>query len=143
MIDPDTQNRVRKLTKRNEFGLFPHFDLVENTVGLRPASPIEYFDRLLLQNEWFEDDIQLVGIGLTEAGSIYTLTSQPFIKGRASTTAEIGECLLGLGFTEIDVDLAAWIEPKEKVVISDAHPRNVVTDSKGRILPIDLIMGRY
>ena len=120
VYEPDCEPLIYKLTKRNEFGLFPHFDQNNQSVGLRPASPIEYFERLLLQNEWFEDDIRLEGIGITDAGSIYTLTSQPFIQGQASTLDEIAGLLSDLGFTELDRELAAWIEPGEKIILSDA-----------------------
>ncbi|MEO0413955.1 MAG: hypothetical protein AAF226_03270 [Verrucomicrobiota bacterium] len=142
VIGPNSDNRVYKLTKRNEFGLFPHYYAEEESVGLRPASPLEYFDRLLMQNEWFGDDTQLEGIGFTDAGSVYTLTSQPFVQGRASTLDEISGLLSSLGFREFDPELAAWKDDENQIVLSDAHPRNLVTDSKGRVLPIDLIIGR-
>ncbi len=143
VIGMDRQEVVHKLTKRNEFGLFPMFDRQDGSIGLRPATPSEYFDRLLLQNVWFGDDIQLQGIGISDGGSTYVLTSQPFISGRAADRADIATQFSSLGFQEIDADLAAWIEPNSKIVLSDAHPRNVIVDQQGRLLPIDIIMGRY
>lgn len=95
----------------------------------------------MLQNELFHDDWQLLGIAASGSGSLYVVTSQPFITGRASTPAEISGLLTSLGFICQDPETAAWYRPVDNILCLDAHPRNVVTDESGRILPIDLILG--
>lgn len=141
--EADFDPRMYKLTKRNAFGLFPVPDFAAGAMGSRPALPSEYLDRLDLQNVVFGDDNALEGIALSDTGAIYTVTSQPYIKGRAASPSEIARLMIRSGFDLSDEALGAWIRPADRIAILDALPRNVVRDSAGRILPIDLVMGRY
>lgn len=143
VYEPDDDPLIYKLTKRSAFGYYASYKPDSGELGMRPATAIEYLDRLLISNEFFGDDIQLEGIGISSGGSIYTLTSQPFIEGEAASVEEIRSWLSGAGFMVVDEQVGGWIHPEERVAVWDAKPRNVVRDNDGRILPIDLILGRF
>src|ERR1043166_5007013 len=51
---------------------------VGNQPDLTPALPLEYLERLILQNQLFGDDIRLEGIALEE-GKTVIVTSQPVL----------------------------------------------------------------
>lgn len=103
VIAPPGTARVTKLTKRSSFGRFPGYSS-EFGVSSRPAlaSESEYLERLHLQNELFGDDNRLEGIALSDGGSVYTVTSQPFIDGRGATWEEIRDRMNESDFEVID-----------------------------------------
>ncbi|MCG8601369.1 MAG: hypothetical protein MI807_14595 [Verrucomicrobiales bacterium] len=81
IFEPDFDDLIYKLTRKNEFGLFPHYDPETRSIGSRPALPSEYLRRLELQNELFADDIRLMGLGITDVGAVYTLPPSSPIRG--------------------------------------------------------------
>ena len=64
------------------------------------ATPLEYLDRLLLENSLFGDTIELVGV-CDEEGGLVVLTSQPNLVGGAVTPEEIIEFMRRLWFKEL------------------------------------------
>ena len=111
------------------------------------AMPLEYLERLLLQNEVFGDVISLEGVA-QETGGIVIVTSQPNITGNEVSGAHILNFMLGQWFKPLrDLHLGrsgamAFYRDLDEVAAFDGHPGNFVKDSEGRFLPIDLILVR-
>ena len=141
-MPPDDGGNVIKLTKRNAYGLYAVFDPASGKTGSRPASALEYLERLQWHNDLFGDDIRLLGVAENSGGAVFTLTSQPFISGECATHDEIAAFQSGLDFELLDEVLGAWIRRSDGLVMLDAVPRNVIRDEAGWILPIDIIFGR-
>lgn len=123
-------NRWVKATYPNRFGL---------AWGRREsATAREYLTRLILQNRYFADDIQLVALVCSNA-RLRVLISQPHIAGDPATCGEIQRWFESLGFIcrEAD-DRIAWYEPEENLLIADAHEGNVIRSQNGVLVPIDL-----
>ena len=110
---------------------------------LRDATPLEYFDRLLLQNAVFGDDIQLLGI-IDKARGMHLVTSQPDIVGDLVTPDEIIACMAASGFERIPAvrlgheDALAFLRPADRLAVFDCHIGNFVK-SGPHIVPIDVI----
>lgn len=89
------------------------------------ATPSEYFDRLLLQNEIFHDDIRLERI-VENDGKPIIVTSQPAIKGNAPTQAAPDELMLEKGYEKL-----------AEGAYYDEDPRNAIQAADGHIYPIE------
>jgi hypothetical protein len=100
--------RVFKLTKANCFGftvdaewfLDEESDAAELKPALRGATPLEYFERLLLQNEIFGDAVEFVGI-IDKRQALQVVTSQPAIRGEPATPSEIAALMEALSFSPL------------------------------------------
>ena len=148
------QGRYIKLTYAGRFGLAADaqwfFDAEREEAGakafLRDATPLEYLDRLLLQNEVFGDDIRLLGI-IDKARGMHVVTSQPDIDGGLVTLEEIVAFMAASGFTRIDAvrlgheDALAFYRPADGLAVFDCHVGNFIK-SGPHVVPIDLIVQR-
>jgi hypothetical protein len=123
-----------KATYHNRFGLAWGRD---GTATVR-----EYLTRLLLQNIYFGDDIQLVA--LVNCGEkLRVLISQPHVAGEPATYDEIQRWFRFLGFSRIETGGSiAWYLPTENLLVADAHEGNVIRIRTGKdasfLVPIDL-----
>jgi hypothetical protein len=123
-------NRWRKVTYHNKFGL---------AWGKHETATVcEYLTRLVLQNKYFGDDIQLVA--LVQCGSrIRVLTSQSHVAGERAPYEEIRQWFFDLGFKCLKHDgCIAWYLKSENLLIADAHEGNVLRTVDGMLVPIDL-----
>jgi hypothetical protein len=130
-----------KFTKPASAGYVVSFDL--GAPALEPALPLEYLERLLLQNEIFADQVTFVGV----AGEIYQpriVTRQPHIPGEDATQDEIINLMTELGFGRLPdrfsvgyADSLAFIS--DEVAVFDLRPANVVRTEDGLIVPINSI----
>jgi hypothetical protein len=123
-------NRWFKATYPNRFGL----------AWGRPgsANPAEYLSRLLLQNEYFEDDIKLVAL-VNCRGKLRVLISQPHIQGEAATVSQIEEWFRNLEFSRLESgDRFAWYNRDDNLLVADAHQGNIIQNRDGSLTPIDL-----
>jgi hypothetical protein len=111
------------------------------------AMPLEYLDRLGLQNGVLGDQIRLEGIA-REAGGTVIVTSQPHVAGSEAVKEEILSFMSSLWFRPLrGLHLGrpgslAFYRDLDEVAAFDAHPANFVKDSDGVVLPIDLILLR-
>ena len=154
VLRDDESERVIKLTHAGRFGLAADaqwfFDEESGEAGakafLRDATPLEYLDRLLLQNEVFGDDIRLLGI-IDKARGMHVVTSQPDIDGGLVTLEEIVAFMAASGFTRIDAvrlgheDALAFYRPADGLAVFDCHVGNFIK-SGPHVVPIDLIVQR-
>ena len=114
---------------------------------LTNALPLEYLERLLLQNESFGDRIRLEGIAV-EDNQVVVLTSQPEVVGIDVSADEMREYMGKLWFAPLHglslgrPGALAFYRDLDEVAAFDAHPGNFVKDTNGVVLPIDLILLR-
>jgi hypothetical protein len=131
-----------KFTKPSAAGYVVSFDF--GHPDLRPALPLEYLERLNLQNRIFADDVSFVGI----AGAKHDfriVTRQSDIPGGAATDPEIIQLMTGeLGFTLLPRKFSVGYAEslaflREDVAVFDLRAANVVKMENGLIVPIDSI----
>jgi hypothetical protein len=112
---------------------------------LLPARPLQYLERLRLQNRCFGDFIRFIGI-TADSKERRIIISQPDIIGRPPTWDEIDDWFLRQGFAKLNVkslggyDAVAFAG--HGVGVFDVRPVNVVMSSDGILLPIDVMMRR-
>lgn len=117
------------------------------TPELTNALPLEYLERLLLQNSVFNDRIRLEGLAL-ESENLVLVTSQPAILGHPVEQSEMLAFMAKLWFQPLaGLSLGrpgalAFYRYLDEVAAFDAHPGNFVKDDNGVVLPIDLILVR-
>ena len=111
---------------------------------LTNALPLEYLERLQLQNNLFADDIRLEGVAI-ENGQMVLVTSQPAILGGQATEEGMINFMAKLWFQPLrGLSLGrpgalAFYRDLDEVAAFDAHPGNFVKDDNGVVLPIDLV----
>ncbi|MFT4177482.1 MAG: hypothetical protein QM627_12620 [Luteolibacter sp.] len=135
-----------KFTKPAAAGYVVSFD--SGIPSLEPALPLEYLDRLLLQNRIFADSVSFVGVG-GERHRPRIITRQPHVMGEEASRAEIVHLMTGeLGFQQLPerfsvgyADSLAFIA--EDIAVFDLRPANVVKTPEGLIVPIDAIPARW
>jgi hypothetical protein len=131
-----------KFTKTSAAGYIVSFE--SGMPALEPALPLEYLERLQMQNDLFADDVTFVGI----SGELYRpriVTRQPHIKGEDATPEEIVHLMtVELGFRQLSArfsvgyaDSLAFL--REDIAVFDLRPANVVRTRDGLIVPIDAI----
>lgn len=145
-------DRYIKLTKPNCFGLTvdaewffdDEHDEADFKPALRGATPLEYLERLLLQNAVFGDDLELLGI-IDKRQALHVVTSQPTIRGMAAPLELIADFMRASGFTQLrDVSVgrlgaASFLRPRDAIAAFDCHPANFLV-SKGSVVPIDVLL---
>lgn len=131
-----------KFTKPSAAGYVVSLDFGQP--DLCPALPLDYLERLALQNRIFADDVSFVGI----AGAKHDfriVTRQSDIPGAAALdsdivrlmTEELGFTLLPPKFSVGYAESLAFL--REDVAVFDLRPANVVKMENGLIVPIDSI----
>ena len=117
----------------------------ESDLDLTAALPLEYLERLLLQNRLFGDDVRLQGLAFEE-GKMVIITSQPVLIGYPVEEEDIAGYLAKLWFKPLRglhlgrPGALSFYRDLDEVAAFDAHPGNFVKDAEGIVLPIDLIL---
>jgi hypothetical protein len=132
---------VFKITRGAGYGLVPMpLDVVSGMIsdwfGVLPATPSQYFERLLLSNELYPGLNSLEGFCEWE-DRFCIVTSQPFIAGRNATDREIALFMESRGFTRLCE--ATWFRPGDDLAIFDVGGSNLFIDETGSLVPIDVI----
>jgi hypothetical protein len=131
-----------KFTKPAAAGYIVSFEF--GMPALEPGLPLEYLERLALQNEIFEDQMTFVGIA-GEHHRPRIVTRQPDIPGEAADPSEIIHMMTNeLGFSTLPecfvvgyANSLAFI--RGDIAVFDLRPANVVRTLEGIIVPIDSI----
>lgn len=116
-----------KTTKPGLYGMAAH---VEHTLDKKTqkfiarleyghALPLQYFDRLLLANKVFGDDIKLRAIVETPDGPSIE-TSQPDIDGQSPTTEAIADFMTQMGFAHVPSAGPTWYRAAENILLMSA-----------------------
>lgn len=132
---------VFKITRGAGYGLFPTpLDVVSGMIsdwfGVLPATPSQYFERLLLCNRLYPGLNALEGFCEWEE-RFCIVTSQPFISGRNGNDLEIARFMKARGFTRLCE--ATWFRPDDHLAIFDVGGSNLFIDEAGDLVPIDVI----
>lgn len=137
----ETSDRYFKLTRHGIFGLSPGIEiaLVSSAEDARrfylwEATPLEYLERLLLQNALVPGLNRLEGVISQPGGDLAIVTSQPRFDIVPVTTAEIDAWFDSLGFTKITH--AAYYRADDNLGIFDAHDKNLVRSGE-LLIPFD------
>ena len=150
----ETGDRYIKLTKANAFGLTvaaewfidDERDEAELKPALRGAMPSEYLDRLLLQNEIFGDEVELLGI-IDKRQALHVVTSQPTIRGGAASPEEISDFMHRLGFRLLPelhigrLGALSFFHERDGIAAFDCHAANYLVSGRD-IVPIDVLLVR-
>lgn len=131
-----------KFSKPSAAGYVVAFDAA--LPELVPALPLEYFERLALQNEVFADDVSFVGVA-GPRNDCRIVTRQSDIPGECATAEEIIQMmsqelefsLLPPRFSVGYLDSFAFV--RRDVAVFDLRPANVVKTMEGIVVPIDSI----
>ncbi len=127
--------RVTKATYGNCFGHLP-----DGT----DASPVGYFERLLLCNSVFGDQITFLGIEECRPGVIRVITEQPAVKGQPAEPDDIVRFFENAGFLRRRWGKSlVWYRPSDQIVASDTHGGNVLRTDQGGLVAIDVPLMRW
>ncbi len=134
--------RVFKVTRDGIFGLAPGMDLAlvssdqdARRFQLWEATPIEYLERLHLQNQLVPGLNRLEGV-LTQVGDLAIVTSQPRFDIVPVTQSEIDDWFAALGFEKITE--CGYYRAEDNLGIFDAHTKNLVR-FQDDLIPFDVI----
>ncbi|MFO1441345.1 MAG: hypothetical protein U1F81_23700 [Verrucomicrobiaceae bacterium] len=135
--------RVFKVTRDGIFGLSPGMDLalVSSDMEARrfqlwEATPIEYLERLLLQNELVPGLNRLEGIIDQGETDLTIVTSQPRFDIVPVTLAEIDAWFAAQGFQKVTP--CGYYRAEDNLGIFDAHAKNLVR-FEDTLIPFDVI----
>lgn len=136
-------DRYFKITRGGIFGLSPGIELALVSSGedarrfqLWEATPLEYLERLELQNELIPDLNVLEGILVQADGDLAIVTSQPRFEIVRVTEKEIDAWFAAQGFKKITQ--SAYYREEDNLGIFDAHEKNVVRAGE-LLMPFDVI----
>ena len=136
-----------KATKGPKFGFWPQLDprvvsiRLDECLGMRPATPGQYLQRLVLLDSLYSNLNCLQGFAILD-GHFSIITSQPWYAARNATWAEIKRWLSSLGFipvrSEMYDDSTRWYHPEQNLALFDVGESNVI-HTEGELVPIDII----
>jgi hypothetical protein len=133
---------VLKFTKAGKAAYVVNFDL--GTPTMVPGTPLEYLERLILQNEVFGNTLSFVGLG-GKPDSRRIITRQNIVVGRAARWEEIIRLMVQeLGFTKLRHNHGIGYEDsyafvRDDAVVFDMRPANVFATEDGVMVPVDCI----
>lgn len=134
--------RVFKVTRDGIFGLSPGIDLALVSSGqdarrfhLWEATPLEYLERLHLQNQLVPGLNHLEGI-LDQGDDLAVVTSQPRFDLVPVTQPEIDAWFARLGFEKVTE--CGYYRAEDNLGIFDAHTKNLVR-FEDDLIPFDVI----
>lgn len=135
--------RIIKITRNGVFGLSPGIELALVSSSQDPrrfqlweATPIEYLERLHLQNLLVPGLNRLEGVIAQANGDVAIVTSQPRFDIVPVTTPEIDAWFGSLGFRKITD--SAYYRAEDNLGIFDAHDKNLVRAGDD-LIPFDVI----
>lgn len=136
-----TTGTVLKFTKPDRSAYAVDFEL--GTPRMGRATPLDYLDRLAMQNEIFADTLRFVGIASNTDGK-RIITRQNTVRGRPARWEEIVKLMEDLGFTKLRHNHGIGYEDsyafvRDDSAVFDMRPANVFVTDEGDIVPVDCI----
>jgi hypothetical protein len=135
--------------KATAYGRFGH----SINKGPGKATPLEYLRRIAASNEAFNDSATIVGKFENENGSLGLIHAQDFIAqnpaGASHATPEqLIKFLESLGFFPSEGHFSkyeVWANANLGIEVADFHSGNVILNSEGIVVPIDIVVhkGRF
>lgn len=146
-------SRAVKRTIAGHFGQVPTVE--RGVLNRKLATPLEYLERLSLQNTVFADDFLVEGVIISDKPSMilfegpgqpsFVVSQQWVIAAEPSnptpSAEEIIDYLRSRGFEPAPRSYFGWFRREDGVLIVDAKPDNFMKTSEG-VTPIDLQMSR-
>lgn len=132
----ESWQRYVKITHPGFYGQYP-VPRPDGTPGLRPATPLEYLDRLALSNDLFADDWQVEGV-LDHPAGARLVTSQPVVVGERPTDEQVDVYLRALEFERIP-GKSYFASLPRSLAVFDGHNGNFLRGRSGQIFAIDVI----
>ncbi|MDR1818299.1 MAG: hypothetical protein LBR07_09085 [Puniceicoccales bacterium] len=119
------------------------------SLRVRKAFPSEYLQRIHRQNQTFNDDIEVLGVIVSE-DSIQFVTSQTFRRGTHPSDADIVKMMTHDGFAHVPPELIqnrylcnySFYREADNLLVSDAKGSNFIKSEDGVVRPIDVICQR-
>jgi len=120
-----------------------------SSLSVRKGFPSEYLQRIHRQNQTFNDDIEVLGVIVSE-DSIQFVTSQTFRRGTHPSDADIVAMMTHNGFTHVPPELIqnrylcnySFYREADNLLVSDAKGSNFIQSEDGLVRPIDVICQR-
>jgi hypothetical protein len=137
----DATGTVLKFTKPDKAAYAVNFDL--GTPKMASATPLDYLERLEIQNEIFGDNLRFVGVATADDGR-RIVTRQDVVTGRPARWEEIVRMMTDLGFTKLRHNHGVGYEDsyafvRDDAAVFDMRPANVFVTEDGVIVPVDCI----
>lgn len=132
---------VLKFTKPDRAAYAVNFDL--GTPSMVPATPLDYLERLRLQNEIFGDKLRFVGIA-SDGNFRRIVTRQDLVTGKPAWWDDIVRMMADLGFSKLRHNHGIGYEDsyaflRDDTVVFDLRPANVFVTDDGIVVPVDCI----
>jgi len=136
--------RLVKVTYPGEYGLRMRLvlpagtmpDRLSDAIGLGPATPLQYLDRLALHNDLFGDDVEFLGL-VRQRGRLSMVISQIFLRGEKPEIPQIESFMADNGFRKAGGE-NVYFRTEDRLAVFDAHARNFVL-TEGVPVPFDVI----
>jgi hypothetical protein len=138
---------VFKATKGPKYGFWPFLDesivstRLDEVLLMRPATPAQYLQRLLLLDSLYPDLNTLQGFTMLD-GHFSIVTSQPWYDARNAIWPEISAWMQERGFIEVRSEVyddpTRWYHPEQNLALFDVGGSNIL-HSGGQLVPIDII----
>jgi hypothetical protein len=110
--------------------------------GTGDGNALDYLTRIKLCNSLFETEWRLEGVWL-DRNEVRIVTSQRFIVGNNTPVEKITAFMLARQFEERVVgEKRVYYRAGDNLVVADLHEQNVLTTSSGKLVPIDVIIGK-
>ena len=139
----EESDRYFKVTRNGVFGLSPGIELDLVSSGqdgrrfhLWEASPLEYLERLDLQNLLVPGLNRLEGVIVQEDGDMAIVTSQPRFDIVPVSAAEIDVWFASQGFMKVAE--ASYYRGEDNLGVFDAHDKNLIR-AGDVLIPFDVI----
>jgi len=143
LFHEEATDRYYKVTRNGVFGLSPGIELAlvssaedARRFHLWEATPIEYLERLHLQNLLVPGLNRLEGIIHQANGDLAIVTSQPRFDILPVSVPEIDAWFAALGFVKITD--SAYYRREDNLGVFDAHDKNLVRAGDD-LVPFDVI----
>lgn len=144
LFHDEATDRYFKVTRNGVFGLSPGIELAlvssaqdARRFHLWEASPLEYLERLYLQNLLVPGLNAFEGLIVQPGDEMAIVTSQPRFDIVAVSTEEIDAWFASLGFVKITD--AAYYRAEDNLGVFDAHDKNLVRAGEDVLVPFDVI----
>jgi len=135
-------DRIFKVTRNGVFGLSPGIELAlvssdqdARRFHLWEASPIEYLERLLLQNLLVPGLNELEGV-IHQPGDLAIVTSQPCFEIVPVSQMEIDAWFAAQGFEKVTA--SGYYRAEDNLAVFDAHDKNLLR-FEDTLIPFDVI----
>ena len=101
-----------------------------------PALPHEYFERWILHNDLFDDDVCFEGV-VDDASGIALIISQLWLEGDVPTRDQVDAFMAELGFKVIP-GKEDYYRRSDEIAVLDCHLGNFILGEADMVFPIDI-----